>query len=164
MTLTCWWSKIPICIRHTHPRPFYDELCLTCSPILRKVYQVSKKFPSHVQPHVHMWIQQIAKRLKFSFNSLSDETFYNYSPVLRKVHLVTQNYLDMLKVKGSHMHTTYKFSPTSLYDEPFLNNGQNFGKMHWLTQNDVTCQSQNYPYPYNAYQLEVQSFARFAVR
>ncbi len=59
-----------------------------------------------------------------------------------KVHRMTPNDIDMLKVKNTNMHATYTlkaqiFISFALYDEPFSSCAPFFGKLHKMTLNDL---------------------------
>ncbi len=56
----------------------------------------------------------------------------SYGPIFGKVHRITPNDVDMVKVKHTNMHTPsrLRFSSASLYGELFLGYGPIFGKVH----------------------------------
>ena len=106
---------------------------------------------------------------------------------------MTQNDLDMFKIKSIHMHTTHTqgaiLLSVSLYDEPFSSHAPFFRKVHWMTPNDIdmtvnrfwvvsifrkgapqmtqmtlTCSRSKSTNMHVTYTPEVQIFVRFALR
>ena len=91
-------SKRPICILHTpqrlklYPVSLYDEPFLGCKPILRKVHQMTPKWPWHVQGWKCPYAYNIHPRGPNSHLFHSMIAILTYDPILWKMHSMAPNW------------------------------------------------------------------------
>ena len=73
---------------------------------------------------------------KFSSVSLYyDLTFLSYGPIFGKVHRMTSNYFDTVKVKNTNMHATYTPEAELFVRFTAQFSNVNFRKVHQMTPN-----------------------------